>query len=1205
MKRKSAICATMLVSAFVANADGARFLSENAGATVDVAADYLLPANWNNEVVGNAAGRDVTFDARATYGFVKLSDDVSVGAFSGFNNLVLFGDRAVTVTANGQTYARIQNARMYADIAVPSGVNMESYDSLSICGDVSVSGYSRYVGNTLFRADLYAKSSDSVRTTPWRTGDLNMSGNYVWYYAPRGSGAVSGTWSQTDGSPYLFPVDATDAISVGTTVSGDGIRPGSFLKRIFPDGSIELSMPVTTTVSANTVTFAAFNPDFTQVHAAWRCIGPGKIGLVKYREQDSARLVFSGYAGSSTVMRGITMPDNTSACFPGTVVLSNACNLTASLTAGLWLGRCRVELPGTELAGGAGLPNVPSVFQLDAAAESALVVPAGVSAVVNNFTNLVGTVLKEGTGSLTLNLENELDRNTGTLSVREGVLAVSSSKGETYVKSVVLASGAVLKVDADVLRCDTFSYASGAVVDGPGKVLVKGMLQPLDGLSLKNGATVEFMCASRDDFLYDLPDAKVAGDPALWLDVSSGIETDASGEHVLRWNDVRGEGHMFVTNRNTALKPQLVKNAGGEAVSVFLPINESSANADDQAILMWSTPLSNIRAVFIVKGAYMGGGQLLGGIDDMTWMRQSTTKFSYPLFSTTFSALTDGRFYVNGERRSVDNGYAYPGGVTNETSLADWCPQLAEFMTAGDTYADNFAYNRGSVGRSGRQLIHAAIIYTNELTEAQRMATERYLLKRYRLVEVEAVNLESLPSNVGSLALDDDDAKLPIAGGGAVVMDSVSGVGTLEKSGGGLAFVKDFVAPDVDVVVSGGELVVRSLADDGTDLPGSPALHVDASLASSVTTNSSGAVTMWADVRGESVNSATPVPGCWGTATVIENAVGGRPAVSFGASSSYTTYKNASPALRYDNLEAYAFFNVMSSTGGGGVLLGCCDDMLSKEGGKFYGINRQNISSSYSYAFNGAFRRPTWEIRDYDYALICTGAGATVFRQDCVDKDISSAMPSGSYELIACATPEPINTSGFSQIKRAATGSAGAYSYGGMNLGESIIYTNRLSRGAALQIEAYLNRKWFGAETTGYRPAQAKSLSVAAGASVTLKGSAPFAVESFASCGAVVGSVSVADSGTLTVTVLEDGSVAPLGVTGRLTLAGGGVVRLTGATSKIQAGLWPLADDAVVSGAWTVENADGTVPRRNSTLRLEGGRLSLFVRSNGMSMIFR
>ena len=301
MKRKSAICATMLVSAFVANADGARFLSENAGATVDVAADYLLPANWNNEVVGNAAGRDVTFDARATYGFVKLSDDVSVGAFSGFNNLVLFGDRAVTVTANGQTYARIQNARMYADIAVPSGVNMESYDSLSICGDVSVSGYSRYVGNTLFRADLYAKSSDSVRTTPWRTGDLNMSGNYVWYYAPRGSGAVSGTWSQADGSPYLFPVDATDAISVGTTVSGDGIRPGSFLKRIFPDGSIELSMPVTTTVSANTVTFAAFNPDFTQVHAAWRCIGPGKIGLVKYREQDSARLVFSGYTESTTL----------------------------------------------------------------------------------------------------------------------------------------------------------------------------------------------------------------------------------------------------------------------------------------------------------------------------------------------------------------------------------------------------------------------------------------------------------------------------------------------------------------------------------------------------------------------------------------------------------------------------------------------------------------------------------------------------------------------------------------------------------------------------------------------------------------------------------------------------------------------------------------------------------------------------------------
>ena len=1198
MKCKYVICATVLASALVANADSARFLSANAGATVDVAANYLLLANWNGEVVGNAAGRDVTFDARATYGFVELNDDISVGAFSGFNNLVLFGDRTITVTANGQTYVRIQKAHMYADIAVPSGVNMESYDSLSICGDVSVSGYSRYVGNTMFRADLYAKSSDCVRTTPWRTGDLNMSGNYVWYYAPRGSGAVSGTWSQTDGSPYLFPVDATAALPVGTLVTGNGIQSGSFLKRIFPDGSIELSKPVTTTAAANEVTFAAFDPDFTQVHATWRCIGAGKIGLVKYREQDSARLVFSGYSGASE--RGITMPDSTSGLFPGTVVLSNACNLTV----GLWLGRCRVELSGTDLAAGAGLPNVPSVYQKDAASESTLVVPSGVSAVVNNFTNLVGTVVKEGAGSLTLKLENELDRNTGTLSVREGTLAVYSSKGESYVKNVVLASGSVLKVDADALRCDTLSYAPGAVVDGPGKIVVKGAPQSLDGLLLTNGATVEFMGMGRDDLVYGLPEAAVAGDPALWLDVSSGIETDASGNHVLRWNDVRGAGHMFVTNRNAALKPQLVKNAKGEAVSVFLPINEASSSADDQAILMWSTPLSNIRAVFIVKGAYMGGGQLLGGITDMTWMRQSTTSFSYPLFSTSSQALTDGRFYANGELRSVDRGYAYPGGVTNRTALADWHPQLAEFITAGNTYADNFAYNRGGAGRSGRQLIHAAIIYTNELTETQRMATERYLLKRYRLVEVEAVNLESLPGDVGSLALADDDAKLPIAAGGAVAVDSVSGTGTLEKSGDGLAFVKDLAAPDVDVVVSCGELVVRSLANDGTDLPGSPALHVDASLASSLTTNSSGKITKWADVRGEGVNSATPVSGTWGKATVVENAVGGRPVVSFGATSSYTTYANASPALRYDNLEAYAFFNVMSSTDGGGVLLGCCDDILHNEGGKFYGINRLGVSFSNSYAYNATFRRPTWETRDYDYALICTGGGATVFRQDGVDKDISTAMPSSEYQLIACATPEPINTSGFSQIKKNNSGAIGAYIYGGMNLGESIIYTNKLSRGAALQVEAYLNRKWFGAETAGYRPAQAKSLSVAAGASVTLEGGAPVSVESFASCGAVTGSVVVADGGSLTVTVLDDGSVAPLGVAGRLVLAGDGVVRLTGATRKIQSGLWTLADDVVVAGAWTMEDAGDAMPTRYASLRLENGKLCLYVSSKGLKIIF-
>jgi hypothetical protein len=1182
--------------AFAALSDEAQFISENAGNTVDNAADYLLSENWKDSVVGDASGRNVSFQSRDTTGFVKLNSDVTVSSLSGFYKLVLFGDGKMTVSKINAEYARLQNFSLYTDIVIPSGVNAESYDYIVFCGDMTVGGYMRFIGNTLFRGDLYANSSETVRRSPWKVSDLNMSGNYVWYFAPRGSGEVRGIWRQVKGSAYLFPVGANAFLAPGAAVSGEGIASDTFLKRIFPDGSIELSKPVTSTHAENEVVFAAFDPVFEQVHKTWRCTGTnGRVGLVKYREKDEARLVFSAYAGASS--RGITMPSDVAGAYPGTVVLSNAYNYTYPLK----LGRCRVELPAAE-SGVAGLPNVSSVSQYGTDSESVIVVPDGVSAVVNNFTNLVGVLVKEGAGELTLDLKNETKRNTGTLTLREGTLRVSCGDEGSYVKNLKLGARTVFRLNGGVFTCDGLVAESGAVFEGPGTLVLSGLPRPVEGLTVINGAKVAFKGVKRDDFVYTVPEPEVAGSPALWLDVSTGVTTDPTGEYVLRWNDVRGEGYDFVTNRNESVKPRLVKNSRGEPVSVYLPLNEASVNVDDQAILMWSRPLGNIRAVFIVKGAYMGGGQLLGGISNSMWMRPAATKFDAPLLYgenlSKLPALSGGRFYINGSRRSVDNGYAYPGGVTNATAMADWMPQLAEFITAGNAYADNFAFNAGA-GRSGRQLIHAAIIYTNELTEVQRLSTERYLIDRYGLVDVHVVDPSSLPGSVGALDVSGDDVDLSIADGGIVAVESVSGSGALEKSGPGEVFVKDLVAPDADVVVSEGVFIVRSYANDGTDLPGVPALHVDASLVSSIATNSAGKITKWVDVRGESVNVATNIPSCWGSPVVEENAVGARPAVSFGARGSYGTYKNSSPALRFNNLEARAFFHVMASVDGAGVLLGCCDDVVYKTGERFYGIHRANFSSGYTYAYNATYRRPNWETRDYDHTLICSNPGATVFRQNGVDMDISGAKPSSDWQLIACATPEPINTSGFAQIKVSDT----SYVYGGMKVGESLIYTNKLSRGSVLQIEAYLNRKWFNVQTPCYRPAQVKSLTVESGACVEFDGSAPITVGSFASSGSVAGSV-VVEGGSLSVAVSADGVPAPLGVTGKLTLKGDGIVYLTGAAGVVP-GLWPIADNVELTGKWVVKNADGTDPRLTSIVIVEAGKMYLKVSPNGIIMLVR
>lgn len=1028
-----------------------------------------------------------------------------------------------------------------------------------------------------------------------------MSGNNVWYWAPRGADEVVGAWNKTVGSPFLTRTGAEHPLAAGTAVSGSGIPEGTFLKRIFPDGSIELSQPVEAPVADDSVTFAALNPKFTEALNTWRCIGAGAVGLVKYREQDEARLVFASYSGGSP--RSITMPANTADLFPGTVVLSNACNLTYALR----LGRCRVELPGTELAGGAGLPNVPSVHQLAADAVSALVVPAGVSAVVNNFTNLIGTVVKEGAGSLTLKLDEELDGNTGTLTVEEGTLVVSSV-GSPFVKSISIKAGARLKLPEGAFRCTTLAFEPGAVIDGPGELVCAETPASLEGLVLRNGAEVNAAGVKAGDFVYEVPEGAVAGDPALWLEIGSGVETDGSGEHVLRWNDMRGANHMFVTNRNETLKPQLVKDADGKAVSVYLPCDETSTSADEQAILAWSKGLGNIRAVFVVKGCYMGGGQFLGGITDMTWYRQGagSRSFSYKLFEDTASAaLKNGRFYANGALRSVESGYAYPGGVTNGTSLAAWRPQLAEFITSGNAYADNFAYNRGGSGRSGRQLIHAAIIYTNELTEVQRLATEQYLLKKYGLVDVNLVDPSGLPGSVGSLELSGGTRQLGVAAGGALAVDAITGAGAVTKTGAGSLFVKDLADAEADVTVAAGELVIRSIGSDAASLPGHPALHVDASLVSSVTTNSAGKVTQWADVRGADVNKAVPVPGCWGKPVVEENAVGTRAAISFGSFGSYKTYDNASPALRYDNLKAYAYFHVMASVSGGGFLLGCCDDISHNTGGEYYGIFRQAHDATHALAYNAEFRRPNWEVRDYDYGFICRGAGATVSRVNGVDADLTATMPSSDFRLIACSMPEPINTSGFAQYRNSEPGKAGAYVYGGMKVGESVVYTNVLSREATLRVEAYMNRKWFGVDTPCYREAAVKTLTVAAGATAKVTGGGALTAKAIVGTGTVDGSVALADGGTLTATVLPDRSVVAPSVTGALDLSAGGTLVLDDTLARPAGGEHLLAERVTGSvDGWTVTSRVGKSQAALS-LVIRDGALYLLVRPRGLMLIMR
>lgn len=165
---------------------------------------------------------------------------------------------------------------------------------------------------------------------------------------------------------------------------------------------------------------------------------------------------------------------------------------------------------------------------------------------------------------------------------------------------------------------------------------------------------------------------------------------------------------------------------------VYMAPSKSLDSADHQ-VLVWSRRLTNVRAVFVVKNCREGGGSLLGDTTSglWAWKRAPTSSFCYPLFDEPSEAVAGGWFYLNGERRDPATGYGYPGAA-QDTDVRDLKPVLVECITDGETAADNFSFHQGRGQMiSGGMRIYEALVYTNELTNAQRVKVEKCLMDRW------------------------------------------------------------------------------------------------------------------------------------------------------------------------------------------------------------------------------------------------------------------------------------------------------------------------------------------------------------------------------------------------------------------------------------------------------------------------------------------
>ena len=1228
VKRKSvraltAVCGMMCLGAMSAAAAGLPWTwaldAANTGSTVTNMSEWAVSANWGVESGYPSTAQDVAIvkTGAASYRFIHLPDGLQVGAISADSGHHSFVGTELTILSTGftdYTYGgpgRIRSngdsTRVYADILAPDG----NSGTFSACGDYTVKGtLVLSVGSIYHRANLYANSSDPVRHPVSIAAITQGSGSLICESA-RKAAAQTRAFNQVEGSPYLFRADDADAytLAVGAPVSGAGIPSGTFLKRIFNETCVELSNPVTTTTEGNNVEFAAFGAAvYDQIdYYHYNTGNPGNtIATTKHAADEILEVDIADFTSASAGAERLFRIYTADSSYPGTLVLHNT---------GSWQCPITWDVAQTLLAGDTTtdyFPKAKFFTTTGAGASARFMVTNDLAITLMAWTNLTGTVRKQGTGTLVTGLFGGVPAS-GTFSVDGGTLVLSNRVAEATIGALTAAAGTTLRLVAgQTLHVSrALELAAGSTLD----LGADACLSLAPGLSIPEGVTVtgeghiERTYAPAVNYapIFASPAAKVVGNPAFWVDAASlvgsspaGVVEDAGDKiYVSRWNDCRGDaaaGYHFATN--VSARPW-VENV---ATKPYVWIPQSSSYENDYG-LVWDTPIENIRAVFAVLDAKQGC-YLLGSTYRLprTWFlcgSSTGAQLFYQGLSPDF--VKAAPTYFDGILRSST---VNPKNEYGRMVLIENHP--TEDGAMADAFGVQYSSSAGGVrwDLSGNQRIHEVIVYTNELTYAERVQVADYLMRKWEGKSVPCQYMDARQMDAGVTLADDCHEAVKVDGEHVAGLDFVQGAGTFEKTGSGTLVLFGCGDAQTELKVSGGTLMVNSEKLQPTS---GAYLHLDANAADTLTTTTysdgSTRVTEWTDcdtgARSASLRNAssTNAPRLKAVADLNGlNVLDFGPAVATNGWDGMRCAHN--PTLSFPGSRSLqTIFTVIGSAGGGNTILGGTsgrNDAASSS--RYLGIWR-NVQYNFG---ADAIARPIIDKPEVGNMDALRNLTSTEVRKNGVTVDQTTEPLSGAYDLVSVRTTSVMESNLIGGIHY-------GQSWGGVEFGEIIYYTDYLSQFDFNRTEAYLQHKWFGRTMSNCCAGRVASIELTAGATLQVVGGEPLTTASLGGAGTVNGKVVLTANAKVVAKVTADGAaIGQMALSEALDLSLGGTVTLDGDANKVAPGDYVLVSSASgTTGAWSLDDSFSACSRRVFSLTVQPGKIVLHVMKRGSLLIVR